>query len=91
MADKQITAAALASGFKQAARVLEMRAAARTKREKALQTYARKAGKKGLQARIDEGAAAQAFAFPSLFGKAVSAGILLAEGDSWFDYPIHHL
>lgn len=91
MADKQITEAALASGLNQATRVLEMRAAALTKREKALKAYARKAGQKGLQARIDEGAAAQAFAFPSLFGKATSAGILLAEGDSWFDYPMHDI
>ncbi|MBK5273478.1 MAG: hypothetical protein JJE30_00285 [Desulfuromonadales bacterium] len=89
MSIDKITRATQKSGRSQATRVLEMRAVSLKKREKALKTYAKKVGKKGLQARVEEVAAARAFAFPSLSGKAETAGILLAEGDSWFDYPMH--
>lgn len=89
MPSDKITIATQKSGRSQATRTLEMRAVSLKKREKALKAFAKKVGAKGLKAREDEGAAAQAFAFPSLFGKTETAGILLAEGDSWFDYPMH--
>jgi len=56
-----------------------------------LNTYAKKVVKKDLQAGALEGAAVQGFALPSFFGKAETAGILVAEGDSWFDYPMHDI
>ncbi|MBI5590764.1 MAG: hypothetical protein HY881_09800 [Deltaproteobacteria bacterium] len=86
-----ITREALDSGRNQATRVLELRAVSLKKREKALKTYARKVGKKELKAGAAEGAAARGFALPSISGKPETAGILVAEGDSWFDYPMHDI
>lgn len=87
----KITREALESGRNQATRVLGLRAVSLKKREKALKTYARKVGKKGIKAGAAEDAKVRGFALPSIFSKAETAGILVAEGDSWFDYPMHDI
>jgi len=89
MSIDKIIQTAQKSGHIQAMKVVEMRAVSLKRREKALKAHARKVGKRVLEAGIAERALVQGFALPSFFGKAETAGILMAEGDSWFDYPMH--
>lgn len=91
MANDTITREALDSGRNQATRVLALRAVSLKKREKALQSHARKVGKKRSPAGASKGPAVRDLALPSMFGNKETAGILVAEGDSWFDYPMHDI
>lgn len=76
-------AAARAAGARQAAAVLAARRAALSEREAAIQRH------------FAAGAPRAAFTVPAppdaavrtALGTAATAGVLLAEGDSWFDYP----
>ncbi|MFH0783928.1 MAG: hypothetical protein V2B20_18500 [Pseudomonadota bacterium] len=91
MAIDAITHEALNSGRNQATRVLALRAVSLKKREKALKSHARKVGKKGPPVGAVKGVAALDLSLPSFFGNTETAGILVAEGDSWFDYPMHDI
>jgi lysophospholipase L1-like esterase len=73
------TQEAIKIGCEQAKRVLDFRAKELQKRERALKKHMRKVGPRGV-----------APAAPKLFkavGQPGSAGLLIAEGDSWFNYP----
>jgi lysophospholipase L1-like esterase len=72
MAHDKLTAKAMKIGREQAAEVLVRRADARKRRAQALAKRPKKT----------RGRAAAAFG-----GAATTAGVLVAEGDSWFDYP----
>ena len=72
--------AAVANGRKQAREVLAFRAAQRPKRNRAV----RAAATRGVAPAVTPAAG-----MIKELGPAASAGVLLAEGDSWFDYPFH--
>src|SRR5262245_3721425 len=74
------TTAALKIGRQQAERALSLRAKARARRAKALQAHTRSLT-----------AHAVAAGLPKPVGIAENAGVLVAEGDSWFDYPLHDI
>lgn len=88
MPTKKVLAAALKRAVAQAHQVLELR-------DQALQTRQAVLKKRANQpagARLATLAAAPALppaaqAFVAAFGGMPSAGVLVAEGDSWFDYP----
>jgi lysophospholipase L1-like esterase len=78
------TKTALDVGRKQARQALRAQAAANKLRARAVKKLA-----KPVRLRIQAiGPAAEAAAVPKAF---VSAGVLVAEGDSWFDYPRHDI
>src|SRR4051812_46179850 len=72
---------AIAHGRKQARQVLALRADRRQRRNRALRTGSRRAAAKPVPA-------PPARVLRDL-GPAGSVGVLIAEGDSWFDYPMH--
>jgi len=77
-ADRQALAAALHSGGAQAAQVFAYRESKRSRRAAAVKKHARAAREKvAAEAALPEGLLAG------------SAGVLVAEGDSWFDYPFY--
>lgn len=82
MPTDKITREALDTGRNQARKVLEMRAASLKRREKALKAHAKK------MKRFKGAATAELAPLPLLAGGG-TAGMLVAEGDSWFDYPFH--
>jgi GDSL-like Lipase/Acylhydrolase family len=81
----KITRAALDSGRHQATRVLAVRAVSLKKREKALKTHAKKITREAKKL----GVAPREVVAPLPKAVAETAGMLVAEGDSWFDYPWH--
>jgi lysophospholipase L1-like esterase len=80
MAKKPSLAKAISIGKALAAKTLKRRARAQQKRRKVLQAKGMKVlpVKKGLAGKLAKAPLTHA-----------SAGILIAEGDSWFDYPFH--
>jgi len=85
----KITRKAQKSGQTQATRVLEMRAVSLKKREKALKTHTKKIEIEARKTRAAKGGVSREIVAPAVFTKAATAGMLVAEGDSWFDYPFH--
>lgn len=84
MAQDEMTAKALEVGRRQATEVLEFRAAELQARQSALDVRAARFGAEALS--LADADAVE----PGLVlavGGARSAGVLVAEGDSWFDYP----
>ncbi|HTU68082.1 MAG TPA: hypothetical protein VMF52_19200 [Steroidobacteraceae bacterium] len=77
--------AAITDGRADARKVLEFRAAQARRREKAVRNFARLPARR----RGPVEAASPPRRARALFAKAPSAGVLIAEGDSWFDYPFH--
>ncbi|MCA8832374.1 SGNH/GDSL hydrolase family protein [Hymenobacter pini] len=77
-----LAAAALAQGKQQARRVLIQRTAALETRQQALEQRAQVAGLVAMTVPV---LTPQRLA---QLGSPVSAGVLIAEGDSWFDYPL---
>lgn len=77
--DTKAIATAIRGGREAAAQVFEQRAAKRTRRHAAVRRHAQTARRKG-------GAEA---ALAETFLARASIGTLVAEGDSWFDYPLH--
>jgi len=75
------TKAAMQTGRQQATEVLAFRAKALKRRAKALNTHVKK-----LRA-----GAKSAKALEALPKTVTTAGVLIAEGDSWFDYPFHDI
>ena len=84
MATDEIVANAMAIGRTQAQQVLAFRAQALQLRSQALEAHPKPMHLK-IQAITAEGAAA---AEPSVTS---TAGVLIAEGDSWFDYPCYDI
>ncbi|MGD0266727.1 MAG: hypothetical protein ABSD47_17490 [Candidatus Methylomirabilota bacterium] len=82
MATDDVAAKAMAIGRAQAEQVLAFRAKALQLRSQALEAHPKPMHLK-IQAVTAEGVAA---AEPSMTS---TAGVLVAEGDSWFDYPFH--
>src|SRR5438093_480908 len=82
MASDSVAAKALEIGKAQAAEVLKFRAEALARRAKALSAHPKPVHLK-IQAMTAEGAPTAEAAVMS------TAGVLVAEGDSWFDYPFH--
>jgi hypothetical protein len=74
--------AAMANGRKQARGVLAYRAARRRRRASVLRSA-------GAQRAAPGPAALPPSRVMRALGPAVSTGVLIAEGDSWFDYPLH--
>lgn len=74
--------AAIASGRSAAAEVIDFRAKQRRRRAAAVRNLP-PATRRGLGAPAPVSAKAR-----SLFGTRQSVGVLIAEGDSWFDYPM---
>jgi len=91
MKDDTITQKAVKSGEIHASRVLEMRAVSLKKRERALKALTRKSKQESRKVEVSRGIGAPEFIAPSSISKSPTAGILLAEGDSWFDYPLHDI
>ena len=79
-----LTARARAQGKQQAQRVLQHRAEALQTRQAAL-----KARPKQFGAEAFVSARAVPSKVMTALGDAAGAGVLVAEGDSWFDYPMH--
>jgi hypothetical protein len=84
-----ITRAALKSGLKQASKVLEVRAVSLKKREKALKAHAKRIKIEAKKLAPAKGDVGGEFIAPVPLLKAETVGMLVAEGDSWFDYPLH--
>ena len=81
MASDRLTRKALEVGRKEAQEVLKLRATALKRRSAA--TRRPRAAKRGVSAEgVDE-------ALVRAVGGPATAGVLVAEGDSWFDYPLH--
>lgn len=83
MSQNDLVARALEVGQRQASEVLEFRAGALQLRESALDKRASELGLKAVSAKAET-------VEPELIravGGTRSAGVLVAEGDSWFDYP----
>lgn len=75
---------AIRGGREAANEVLEFRARQARRRAKAVQEFAtRPMPRRGLEAIVPAKKA------QGLVAAAASAGVLIAEGDSWFDYPFH--
>ncbi len=81
-----LTAKALAQGKQQAKRVLKHRAESLQNRQATLDNRAKQFGMEAFAAPIAQSLAPAKLA---ALGSLASAGTLIAEGDSWFDYPMH--
>jgi lysophospholipase L1-like esterase len=84
MAKTDLAAKALANGQQQAKRVLELRDKALQSRQSALDNRARDLGATSFARAVAQ------MVSPELIralGSDRTAGVLVAEGDSWFDYP----
>lgn len=86
MAMDKATQEAIRIGQKQAKAVVALRAEAQPRRERALRDHQKRLGIKPSKAKV--GAVTLA-AGPLFAAEVLSAGTLVAEGDSWFDYPLH--
>lgn len=84
MASNNVTRKALKAGRDQAAEVLKFRETQLRRRDRAIKQAPAK-----LKARAP--AAAIAPKFVRLLGRPGSLGVIIAEGDSWFDYPLHDI
>jgi hypothetical protein len=84
MAKKDVTSQALKNGIAQAQAVLQLRNEALQTRQSALDDRAKSLGLSAFSATVAD---AQKPAWLAPLAAALSAGTLVAEGDSWFDYP----
>src|SRR5437660_471939 len=82
---EQATSQALRLGRKQAAWIVEQRKGKLAQRARAVIAASTRRAKKKPARRIKTVAAAKAPALKA----AASRGVLVAEGDSWFDYPFY--
>lgn len=84
MALDDVTANAIEVGRRQAKNVLEFREQALELRKKALEAHPKAIRFSSQAFSADEAALTEPF-------MARTAGVLIAEGDSWFDYPLHDI